>query len=145
MIPPHLKEGIISRVTPSNSLNRKVSRKLHKTHGIETMNQLYASFSKRLCQTHRMENIFLLKLTLVEWHLLLRNPTKLTSINRLVIGWKCSGPCEAESRCRLSRVHNWPGVLGIWNGEGMGRKRSVYEQPGAKVDGIAPRKRRDSK
>jgi hypothetical protein len=31
------------------------------------------------------------------------------------------------------------------NGEGMGRGRSVYEQPGAKVDGIAPRKRRDSK
>jgi hypothetical protein len=30
-------------------------------------------------------------------------------------------------------------------GEGMGRGRSVYEQPGAKVDGIAPRKRRDSK
>jgi hypothetical protein len=28
------------------------------------------------------------------------------------------------------------------NGEGG---RSVYEQPGAKVDGIAPRKRRDSK
>jgi hypothetical protein len=27
----------------------------------------------------------------------------------------------------------------------MGRGRSVYEQPGAKVDGIAPRKRRDSK
>jgi hypothetical protein len=30
-------------------------------------------------------------------------------------------------------------------GEGMGRGRSVHEQPGAKVDGIAPRKRRDSK
>jgi hypothetical protein len=29
-------------------------------------------------------------------------------------------------------------------GEGMGRGRSVYEQPGAKVDGIALRKRRDS-
>jgi hypothetical protein len=27
----------------------------------------------------------------------------------------------------------------------MGRGRSVYKQPGAKVDGIAPRKRRDSK
>ncbi len=25
------------------------------------------------------------------------------------------------------------------NGEGMGKGRSVYEQPGAKVDGIAPR------
>ncbi len=25
------------------------------------------------------------------------------------------------------------------NGEGMGRGRSVYEQPGAKVDGIASR------
>jgi hypothetical protein len=31
------------------------------------------------------------------------------------------------------------------NGEGMGRERSVYEQPGAKVDRIAPRQRRDSK
>ncbi len=31
------------------------------------------------------------------------------------------------------------------NGEGMGRGRSVYEQPGAKVDGIASRQRRDSK
>jgi hypothetical protein len=31
------------------------------------------------------------------------------------------------------------------NGEGMGRGRSVHEQPGAKVDGIAPHKRRDSK
>jgi hypothetical protein len=31
------------------------------------------------------------------------------------------------------------------NGEGMGRERSVYEQPGAKVDGIASRQRRDSK
>ncbi len=37
------------------------------------------------------------------------------------------------------------GVLGIWNGEGMGRERSVYEQTGAKVDGIASRQRRDSK
>jgi hypothetical protein len=31
------------------------------------------------------------------------------------------------------------------NGEGMGGGRSVYEQPAAKVDGNAPRKRRDSK
>ncbi len=31
------------------------------------------------------------------------------------------------------------------NREGKGKGRSVYEQPGAKVDGIAPRKRRDSK
>ncbi len=31
------------------------------------------------------------------------------------------------------------------NGEGMGEGRSVYEQPGDKVDGIAPRKRRDPK
>ncbi len=36
-------------------------------------------------------------------------------------------------------------LQGRRNGEGMGRGRSVYEQPGAKVDGIAPRKRRDSK
>ncbi len=31
------------------------------------------------------------------------------------------------------------------NGERMGRGRSVYEQPGTRVDGIAPHKRRDSK
>ncbi len=31
------------------------------------------------------------------------------------------------------------------NGEGMGRGRTVYEQPGTRVDGIAPHKRRDSK
>ncbi len=31
------------------------------------------------------------------------------------------------------------------NGEGVGGGRSVHEQPGTKVDGIAPRKRRDSK
>ncbi len=26
------------------------------------------------------------------------------------------------SRCRLSKAHNWPGVLGIWNEEGKGRE-----------------------
>ncbi len=31
------------------------------------------------------------------------------------------------------------------DGKGMGRGRSVYKQPGAKVDRIAPHKRRDSK
>ncbi len=31
------------------------------------------------------------------------------------------------------------------NGEGMGWGRSVYEQPGTRVDRIAPHKRRDSK
>jgi hypothetical protein len=31
------------------------------------------------------------------------------------------------------------------NGERLRKGRSVYEQPGAKVDGIAPCKRRDSK
>jgi hypothetical protein len=31
------------------------------------------------------------------------------------------------------------------DGEGTGRGRSVYEQPGTRVDGIAPHKRRDSK
>ncbi len=31
------------------------------------------------------------------------------------------------------------------NGEGMGREKSVYEQPGTRVDGITPHKRRDSK
>jgi hypothetical protein len=31
------------------------------------------------------------------------------------------------SRCHLSKAHNSPGMLGIWNGEGMGRGRSVYE------------------
>jgi hypothetical protein len=54
-------------------------------------------------------------------------------------------PVKPESRCRLSRAHNWPGVPGIWDGEEWGRGRSVHEQPGAKVDEIAPRKRRDSK
>ncbi len=38
-----------------------------------------------------------------------------------------------------------PGGLGNWNGEGMGRGRSVYEQPGTRVAGIALHKRRDSK
>jgi hypothetical protein len=38
-----------------------------------------------------------------------------------------------------------PRGLGNWNGEGMGRGRSVYEQPGTRVDRIAPHKRRDSK
>jgi hypothetical protein len=33
---------------------------------------------------------------------------------------------------------------GCWE-FGMGRGRSVYEQPGTKVDGIASRQRRDSK
>ncbi len=31
------------------------------------------------------------------------------------------------------------------NGKGMGRGRLVYKQPGTRVDGIAPHKRRDSK
>ncbi len=38
-----------------------------------------------------------------------------------------------------------PGGSGIWKGEGMGWGRSVYEQPGTKVDGIASRQRRVSK
>jgi hypothetical protein len=29
------------------------------------------------------------------------------------------------SQCPLSKAHNLPGVLGIWNGEGIGRGRSV--------------------
>jgi hypothetical protein len=29
-----------------------------------------------------------------------------------------------------------PQGSGFWNGEGMGMGRSVYEQPGTKVDGI---------
>jgi hypothetical protein len=32
-----------------------------------------------------------------------------------------------------------PRGSGIWNGEGMERGRSVYEQPGTKVDGILSR------
>ncbi len=32
-----------------------------------------------------------------------------------------------------------------WGGNEEGMGRSVYKQPGAKVDGIAPHKRRDSK
>ncbi len=38
-----------------------------------------------------------------------------------------------------------PQGSGLWNGEGMGKGRSVSEQPGAKVDGIASRQRRVSK
>ncbi len=49
----------------------------------------------------------------------------------------------------LVKAHNLFGKTlggsGIWNGEGMGRGRSVYEQPGTKVDGIASRQRRVSK
>ncbi len=63
---------------------------------------------------------------------------------------------KSGSWCGLSKAHNWYGEtpggreIGMgreWggNGEGMGRGRSVYEQPGAKLDGIAPHKRRDSK
>ncbi len=33
-----------------------------------------------------------------------------------------------------------PRGSGNWNGEGMWRGRSVYEQPGTRVDGIAPHK-----
>jgi hypothetical protein len=36
----------------------------------------------------------------------------------------------------VRRINNW--VLGIWNGEGVGRirkGRSVYKQPGTRVDG----------
>jgi hypothetical protein len=51
----------------------------------------------------------------------------------------------------VRRVASWgkpKGGSGIWNGEGLGRVRkgkSVHEQPGAKVDGIAPHKERDSR
>jgi hypothetical protein len=38
-----------------------------------------------------------------------------------------------------------PGGSGNWNGEEMGRGRSVHERPVTRVDGIAPHKRRDSK
>jgi hypothetical protein len=38
-----------------------------------------------------------------------------------------------------------PRGSGNWSVEGMGRGRSVYDQPGTRVDGIAPHKRRDSK
>jgi hypothetical protein len=38
-----------------------------------------------------------------------------------------------------------PRGSGIWNEAGIGRGRSVYKQPGAKVDGIASRQRRASK
>jgi hypothetical protein len=46
---------------------------------------------------------------------------------------------------RAKLIWGNPGGSGNWNGEGRGRERSVYEQPGAKVDGITPHKRRDSK
>jgi hypothetical protein len=55
----------------------------------------------------------------------------------------CSGSCKPDSRCCLSKVHIWlwkPQGVGIleWggNGEGMEMGRTVYEQPGTKVDGI---------
>ncbi len=55
----------------------------------------------------------------------------------------CSGPYKPDSRCRLSKAHISPGKpqgVGIleWGGdeEGMEMGRSVYEQPGTKVDGI---------
>ncbi len=41
------------------------------------------------------------------------------------------------SGCRGRRAHNWIGELlgvGKGNGEGMGRVRSVYKQPGTRVD-----------
>ncbi len=41
---------------------------------------------------------------------------------------------------RGARNLEWGGT-----GEGLRWGRSVHEQPGAKVDGIAPHKRRDSK
>jgi hypothetical protein len=51
--------------------------------------------------------------------------------------------CKPVLRCRLSKAHIWlgkPQGAGIleWggNGEGMEMGRSVYEQPGTKVDGI---------
>ncbi len=34
---------------------------------------------------------------------------------------------KSGSRCRLSRAHNWPGVMGIWDGEGWGGGMSVHE------------------
>jgi hypothetical protein len=47
----------------------------------------------------------------------------------------------SDLRCReFGMGREWGG-----NGEGMGRGRSVYEQPGAKVDGIASRQKRVSK
>jgi hypothetical protein len=45
------------------------------------------------------------------------------------------------SGCRHRRAHNWNGeLLGGWkgNGEGKGRGRSVYKQPGPEWTGVAP-------
>jgi hypothetical protein len=39
----------------------------------------------------------------------------------------------------LVRRTNKPGMLGIWTGDGMERGRSVYKQPGTKVDEILSR------
>jgi hypothetical protein len=57
--------------------------------------------------------------------------------------YTCSGSCKPDLRCRLSKAHinsGKPQGVGIleWggNGEGMEMGRSVYEQPGTKVDGI---------
>ncbi len=55
----------------------------------------------------------------------------------------CSGPCKLDSRCVLVRrifSSGKPQGVGIleWGGDGEGMEmgRSVYEQPGTKVDGI---------
>jgi hypothetical protein len=70
----------------------------------------------------------------------------------------CSGPCEAgvaivgrtiDLGCwEFGMGRDWGGFKELeWGGtgEGLRKGRSVHEQPGAKVDGIAPHERRDSK
>jgi hypothetical protein len=61
----------------------------------------------------------------------------------------CSGPWKPGSRCRLSKARGLlrkpKGGSGIRNGEDLGRGRSVYEQPGTKVDRISSCQRRVSK
>jgi hypothetical protein len=49
----------------------------------------------------------------------------------------CTGLYEVGVMMSLRRAHNWNGeslVAGKGNGEGKGRGKSVYKQPGARVD-----------
>jgi hypothetical protein len=75
------------------------------------------------------------------WYLCYSNLSKVGTVQIAVrqaevsICWrKCKllvpDPVKLESRCRLSRAHDWPGVLGIWNGEGEVSLRATCGQGG---------------
>ncbi len=66
-------------------------------------------------------------------------------LSSITVFWNVPDHVKPGSRCRLSRAHNWFGETPGGREIGMGRVRSIYEQPGAKVDVIAPHKRMDSK